>query len=54
MLAGRVDQPLVDELLRRSEFPAALAHGDLFRPRRERKHFRVHQRVVEHDAGSFE
>ena len=52
--AGRVDEALVDELLRSGVPAAALAHGDLLRARGKCDGVRMDERVVEHDVGGGE
>ena len=46
--ARGVQQALVDEVLRGRMAPAALAHGDFLRARREGQDLAADQRVVEH------
>ena len=53
-VARRIDEALVDELLRGRMLAAALADGELLRARGERDRVRMHERVVEHDVGLLE
>ena len=50
VLARRIDQALVDELLDRRMLAAAFADRDRFRFRRQRNRLRMHKGIEEHDV----